>query len=65
MLRIHRGQLTAENLWRETTTKEVLLPNLRSQRIFDLHECCAVAIEPSGKLGLMKEESPRTPEPTG
>jgi uncharacterized membrane protein YcaP (DUF421 family) len=59
----HRGEFVEQNLRRARISKEELLSNLRSQGIFNLHEVRAAVLEPSGKLSVLKEESPHSPEP--
>ncbi len=57
----HRGQFVEQNLRRANISKEELLSNLRSQGVFNLHEVRAAVLEPSGKLSVLKEESPGAP----
>ena len=54
----HRGQFVEQNLRRANISKEELLSNLRAQGVFNLHEVRAAVLEPSGKLSVLKEESP-------
>jgi uncharacterized membrane protein YcaP (DUF421 family) len=58
-LLVHCGAFLGQNLRRETISREELLSNLRSQGVFNLEEVRAPVLEPSGKLSVLKEESPR------
>lgn len=64
VLLVHHGQFVEPNLHRESISQEDVLSTLRAQGIFHLHEVRAAVLEPSGKLSVMKEESPSVPEPS-
>lgn len=59
---VHRGALVEQNLRRETISREELLSNLRSQGVFSLKEVRVAVLEPSGKLSVLKEDTPRAAE---
>lgn len=58
-LLVHDGKFVEENLRRETISKDDLLSNLRTQGCFTLSEVHAAVLEPSGKISLLKRETPR------
>jgi len=64
VLLVHHGQFIEPNMRRESISKEDVLSTLRTQGVFNLHEVRAAVLEPSGKLSVMKEESPSVPEPS-
>lgn len=60
-LLVHDGQIIEANMKKERLSREDLLSNLRSQGVFDLGEVRACVLETSGKLSVLRRESP--PEP--
>jgi uncharacterized membrane protein YcaP (DUF421 family) len=58
ILLVHGGELVDSNMRRAGISREELLSNLRSQGVFALQDVRAAVLEPSGKLSVLKSESP-------
>lgn len=58
ILLVHGGELVDQNMRRAGISREELLSNLRSQGVFALQDVRAAVLEPSGKLSVLKSESP-------
>ena len=57
LLLVHSGQLVESNLRRANISLEELFSNLRSQGVFAVTDERAAALEPSGKLSVLKADS--------
>jgi uncharacterized membrane protein YcaP (DUF421 family) len=60
-LLVHHGRIIEANLRKENLSREDLLSSLRSQGVFDLCDVRAAVLETSGKLSVMRGESPQEP----
>jgi uncharacterized membrane protein YcaP (DUF421 family) len=58
ILLVHGGQLIDQNMRRVGISREELLSDLRSEGVFSLQDVRAAVLEPSGKLSVLKSDSP-------
>jgi uncharacterized membrane protein YcaP (DUF421 family) len=58
ILLVHGGQLIDQNMRRVGISREELLSDLRSEGVFALQDVRAAVLEPSGKLSVLKSDSP-------